>query len=70
MPQIHKKFTDEQVKRFLDCYLHKKIQRQYIQEILNIADRVLVMTRGKIVAEVHPEHATKQTIMEYCLTAQ
>jgi ribose transport system ATP-binding protein len=41
-----------------------------IQEILNIADRILVMTRGKIVAEVQPEHATKQTIMEYCLTAQ
>ena len=39
MPQIHKKFTDKQVKIFLDCYPNKKIQRQYIQKILNIKKR-------------------------------
>jgi ribose transport system ATP-binding protein len=41
-----------------------------IQEILNIADRILVMARGKLVAEVQPAQATKRLIMEYCLTAQ
>jgi ribose transport system ATP-binding protein len=41
-----------------------------INEILNITDRILVMARGKIVAEVEPKEATKQQIMEYCLMAQ
>ncbi len=34
--QIHKKFTDEQVKDLLQRYLDKKIERKYIQEILGL----------------------------------
>ena len=36
MAQIHKKFTDDQVKDLLNRYLQKKIERKYIQEILGI----------------------------------
>ena len=36
MAQIHKKFTDDQVKDLIERYLHKKIERKYIQEILSI----------------------------------
>jgi len=36
MAQIHKRFTDDQVKDLLERYLLKKIERKYIQEILNI----------------------------------
>lgn len=36
MSQIHKKFTDAQVKRLLDRYLKKEIEHEYIQEILGI----------------------------------
>ena len=36
MSQIHKKFTDDQVKELLQRYLDKKIERNYIQEILGI----------------------------------
>lgn len=36
MAQIHKRFTDEQVKDLIERYLLKKIERKYIQEILNI----------------------------------
>ncbi len=36
MVQIHKKFTDDQVKDLFARYLQKKIQRKYIQEILGI----------------------------------
>ena len=36
MAQIHKKFTDSQVKDLLQRYVEKKIKRNYIQEILGI----------------------------------
>lgn len=36
MAQIHKRFSDEQVKDLLQRYLDKKIERSYIQEILGI----------------------------------
>ncbi len=36
MGQIHKKFTDSQVKELIERYLKKKIERKYIQEILGI----------------------------------
>ncbi len=36
MAQIHKRFTDAQVKGLLERYLLRKIDRKYIQEILNI----------------------------------
>lgn len=34
--QIHKKFTNEQVKELLQKYLNKEVERKYIQEILGI----------------------------------
>jgi hypothetical protein len=36
MVQMHKKFTDEQVKNLLERYLKKEIERTYIQEMLGI----------------------------------
>lgn len=34
--QIHKKFTDDQVKELLQKYLNKEVERKYLQEILGI----------------------------------
>lgn len=39
MVQIHKKFTDSQVKDLIERYLDKKIERKYIQEILGVKKR-------------------------------
>jgi len=39
MEQLHKRFTDEQVKDFLDRYLKKELKRSYLQEILGIKRR-------------------------------
>lgn len=39
MVQIHKKFTDEQVKELLRKYVKREIKREYIQEILGIKKR-------------------------------
>ena len=36
MAQLHKKFTDDQVKELIERYLNKEIERKYIQEILGI----------------------------------
>ena len=37
MFQLHKRFTDEQVKELIEKYLRKEVTRNYIQEILDIA---------------------------------
>ena len=34
--QIHKKFTNEQVKELMQKYLNKEVERKYLQEILGI----------------------------------
>ncbi|MFH1452551.1 MAG: hypothetical protein ABIH00_01060 [Armatimonadota bacterium] len=39
MAQLHKKFTDDQVKELIKRYLNKEIERTYIQEILGIKKR-------------------------------
>lgn len=39
--QLHKKFTDSQVKELIERYLKKAIERKYIQEILGIKKRRL-----------------------------
>ena len=39
MAQIHKKFTDGQIKELIERYLNKEIERTYIQEILSIKKR-------------------------------
>jgi hypothetical protein len=36
MSQLHKRFTDAQVKEMLQRYLHHEIERSYIQQILGI----------------------------------
>jgi hypothetical protein len=36
MAQLHKKFTDNQVKELISRYLNKEVERKYIQEILGI----------------------------------
>ena len=38
MVQLHKKFTDEQVKQLLERYIKHEIERKYIQDILNIGN--------------------------------
>lgn len=39
MTQLHKKFTNDQVKELIERYLKKEIERKYIQEILGIKER-------------------------------
>jgi len=39
MAQLHKKFTDSQVKELIERYLKREIERKYIQEILGIKKR-------------------------------
>jgi hypothetical protein len=39
MSQLHKRFTSDQVKEFLERYSRNEIQRKYIQEILGIKRR-------------------------------
>lgn len=41
MTQIHKKFTDSQVKELMEHYLKKEIKRSYLQEILGVKRRRL-----------------------------
>lgn len=41
-----------------------------IDEILKIADRILIMAGGVIVTEVDPKETNKRCIMEYCLLEQ
>jgi len=36
MVQLHKKFTDSQVRELINRYLRKEIKRKYIQEVLSI----------------------------------
>ena len=36
MVQLHKRFTDNQVKELIDRYLKNEIERKYIQQILGI----------------------------------
>lgn len=39
MEQLHKRFTDEQVKELLQRYVNREIKREYIQQILGIKRR-------------------------------
>lgn len=39
MSQLHKRFNTEQVKELLQRYIDKKIERKYIQDILEIKKR-------------------------------
>ncbi len=37
-----------------------------VDEILEVSDRILVMTGGEVVADLDPRKTTKQEIMQYC----
>lgn len=39
MPQLHKRFTSDEVKELLDRYLKDEIERLYIQEMMRIKER-------------------------------
>jgi hypothetical protein len=39
MSQLHKRFTSDQVKELLERYLRNKIERKFVQEILEIKER-------------------------------
>jgi hypothetical protein len=39
MPQLHKRFTSDEVKELLERYLKKEVERSYIQQILGIKKR-------------------------------
>lgn len=36
MVQLHKRFTDEQIKEFIQKYLKKEVERKHLQEVLGI----------------------------------
>jgi len=58
MPQIHKRFTSDQVKEFLDRYSKNEIERKYIQEILGIKrKRFFVLLKQY---KENPQHFTLQ----------
>jgi hypothetical protein len=39
MKQLHKRFTDEQVKEFIKRYLHEEIERHYLETLLGVKTR-------------------------------
>ena len=39
MDQLHKRFTNEQVKDLMQRYINKEIKREYIQQMLRIERR-------------------------------
>lgn len=47
MTQLHKKFTDTQVKELIQRYLRKEIERTYIQEIMGIKKRRFFILVGQ-----------------------
>ena len=58
MPQIHKRFTSDQVKEFLDRYSKNEIERKYIQEILGIKRRRFFVLLEQY--KENPQHFTVQ----------
>jgi hypothetical protein len=36
LTQLHRKFTDDQVKKLIEKYLRKEVGRKYLQEILGV----------------------------------
>ena len=41
MAQVHKRFSDEEVKALLEKYMKKEVKRKYTEEILGIKKRRL-----------------------------
>lgn len=47
MVQLHRKFTDTQIKELIERYLKKEIKRKYLQEILGIKKRRFFILVGR-----------------------
>ena len=47
MVQLHKRFTESQVKELIERYLSKGIERGYIQEVLGIGKTRLFLLKGR-----------------------
>ena len=58
MSQLHKRFTSDQVKNFLERYSKNEIERKYIQEILGIRRRRFFMLLKQY--KENPQHFTIQ----------
>jgi hypothetical protein len=58
MSQLHKRFTSDQVKEFLERYLKNEVERKYIQEILGICRRRFFMLLKQY--KENPPHFTIQ----------
>jgi len=58
MSQLHKRFTSDQVKEFLDRYLKNEIEREYIQAILGIRKRRFFVLLKQY--KENPQHFTVQ----------
>ncbi len=54
MTQLHKKFTDTQVKELIRRYLRKEIERTYIQEIMGIKNKEVLHSRWAIAIQERP----------------
>ncbi len=61
--QVHKKFTDSQVKELIERYLKKEIERKYIQQILGIGKtRFFALVKDyRVDPEGFSLHYTKKT---------
>jgi ribose transport system ATP-binding protein len=62
----------EEIYSLIDDFAHRQgnsvlFISSDIEEILAMADRVLVMSGGRLAAELDPATATKQQVMEICL---
>ena len=63
MVQLHKKFTDSQVKELIDRYLRKEIERKYIQEVLGIGKtRFFALI---ILYSIHKKQHNQKNISRY-----
>jgi len=52
--QLHKKFTDNQVKELIEKYLRKEVGRRYLQEILGIEKtRFFALIKGCTQGQVY-----------------
>ena len=56
MSQVHKRFSSDEVKKLLERYLKKEIERKYIQEILGIGKSRFFMLLGQY--REHPQRFT------------
>jgi len=49
LAQIHRRFTDDQVKELIEKYLRKEVSRKYLQDILGGVAGLRLWCNGKLV---------------------